>query len=59
MTEVDIELVQTIGVNILIAIISTDKVVNHSKNEMMYIKYLKPIKTIFLLFHQLFPFFKK
>lgn len=31
--EVEIEFVPIIGVNLLIAIISIDKVVNHSKND--------------------------
>ena len=37
MTEVDIELVQIIGVKFLIAIISIESVVNHSKNDIKYI----------------------
>jgi hypothetical protein len=35
--EVEIEFVQIRGVKFLIAIISTDKVVNHSKKEIKYI----------------------
>ena len=41
--EVDIELDPIIGVKLRIAIISIDKVVNHSKNEIMYIS--KDIKN--------------